>query len=132
MLPAREGTNPSNLRWNDIDQAGTGPVSEDGPFHMSRLDLPAFHFDFPIRSNSTLRDVNRIAIILGKTEANDDLVLSRALANCLHFDRINDQRVLHIFHTKVKIDQASPDDYLVPARRRVSVWLEETYHIQHG
>ena len=109
MLPARQGADPSNLRGNHVDQAGTGPISEDGPFHVSWLDLPAFHLDLSISSNSTLRNVYRIAIVLGKAEANDDLVLSCALADRFHFDGINDQRVLHILHAEIEIDQASPE-----------------------
>ena len=109
MLPTCQRPDPPDaVHLRDVPQTIAGAVAKDRPLHVRRLDLSPPHVDLPVSADQTLRNVDRVAVVFRKPEQDMDLVVRRRLADRVHLDRRDFERVLDILGTELEIDDPAP------------------------
>lgn len=110
VFPAVQASDLSNS-WDihDIEKRGSASVAEHGPLHVSGLDLAPDLLDLAIGTDQGLRDVQRLAIVLGEAELDRDLVLFGCGAEELHLGGIDLEGVCNVFLDGFEINCTLPD-----------------------
>lgn len=90
MFPAGETSDAlARLGRHHIEQAVAAAVAKHGALDVRGLQLAAVHQQRPVRVDDRLRDVQRVVVVLGKAQHNDDAVLPRARLDGPHLVRVD-------------------------------------------
>jgi hypothetical protein len=109
VLPARQSANSADIRHIDyLCQTAPRSIAEDRPFHMRGLHLPARHSKLAMLVDESLSDVDRLAVALGETEGDVDLVLCGSFADFLHFGTVDFERVLDVLDVQFEVYWPAP------------------------
>lgn len=109
MLPAGERTDPlADLGGHHVQQTIPRGIAEDGALHVGGLELAAGHKQLAVGVDDGLRNVDRVVVVFGKAQGDNDAVLGRARLDPPHLVRVHGERVLDVFGGQDGVDGSMP------------------------
>lgn len=135
VFPAGQGSDAPDRGVDDVGEARSGGVTEDGPLHMRRLHLPPHHLNGTVRTDGACRDIQRVVVVLREAEGHGDLVAGYARADGVHFRRVASERIHDVAIREFEIDGARPIVQSKPSMSELEVgnWnsTPNSFHCHH-